>query len=413
MSSSLKSGLIGCVIGVAVVILAIAGYSWIKGGENEVIIENPEPPSPPEPPAPPEPMPVIVKDPVPVPAIDRVVPRVMKAEFGLTGRGEDAKWGVQGEANFKYTVIVKADSEIQEKKALEGGEIKVTEIRTFETVQDSLVVSDVNMRLALDTLPIDFFSSAIDKAVGAWALLTGDVASGQPVLTTKNYVVEKLKSIDGTDARSLLGTIGLQPTREAEAFLNEFANTGLRRALGGIRGISGKSYKIVYYQKASGEPMLVKATYANGSEVTDEEEIMVLKRVNAFIDYNMVPNEDCEPGHSWNIQARDIQEAFDPYVEGSYSGVVRATRKSNEENGDWRIALSPSTIDVVNDNGNTTGHLNLENGHALVNPKLLIVKDLFVEGKANLQKLSRHHWLFTARISGECDFQGRVVTVEK
>ena len=46
-------------------------------------------------------------------------------------------------------------------------------------------------------------------------------------------------------------------------------------------------------------------------------------------------------------------------------------------------------------------------------PKLLIVNDLFVEGKANLQKLSRHHWLFTARISGECDFQGRVVTVKK
>ena len=96
-----------------------------------------------------------------------------------------------------------------------------------------------------------------------------------------------------------------------------------------------------------------------------------------------------------------MQEAFDPYVEGSYSGEVRATRKSNEENGAWRIELSPSTIDVVNDNGNTTGHLNLENGHALVDPKLLIVNDLFVEGKANLQKLSRHHWLFTARISGE------------
>ena len=159
--------------------------------------------------------------------------------------------------------------------------------------------------------------------------------------------------------------------------------------------------------------MYVKFTYKDGREVTDKEEQMVLKRVNAFIDYNMVPNTDCMPGDNWVIQARDMQEVFDPYVEGTYSGSVRALRKANTQNGDWMIELSPSVIDVVNDNGNTTGHMNLERGYAAINPKLVSINDLFVEGKAKLEKLSKHHWLFQSRISGECSFQGKVVTTHK
>ena len=57
--------------------------------------------------------------------------------------------------------------------------------------------------------------------------------------------------------------------------------------------------------------------------------------------------------------------------------------------------------------------MNLERGYAAINPKLVSINDLFVEGKAKLEKLSKHHWLFTSRISGECNFQGKVVTTHK
>ena len=413
MKSSFKSGLIGCILGFLLALLIGIGYFMFRpGGE---IIEDPNPVPPEKKPIvktdDPKPMQEIKKDPVPVSAVDRVVSRALKAEFGMVGKGEDAKWGVSKVANFKYTVIVDANSEIQDKEVLPGGEIKVTEIRTFNKVQDSIVVSDVDIKLALDTLPIKVFSQAIDTAVTAWASFTGDVTTPAVVSGVKDYVEEKLRSVDGTGVRALLGTMGLKPNSQTEAMINQIAGAKLLKALGGIREISGKSYQIVYYQEASGKPMLVRIKYSNGEEVTDEEEQMVLKRVNSFIDYNTVPNKECKPGDSWTVYAKDMQEVFDPFVDGIYSGSLKATRMSNDGNGDWTIQMSPGVIDVINDDGNTTGHMKLQKGVAHVNPKLVSINDLFVEGKASLQKLSKHHWLFTARISGECDFQGRAVTV--
>ena len=410
MTNSMKAGIVGWLAGIAVAALVVVIYVNFHGCGT-----TPPPPPPPPPPLPkkPKPMPEIVKPPVPVSASDRIVSRTMKGEFGLTGRGEDAKWGIRSTANFKYTVMVVADSDILEKKVLPGGEIKVTEVRKFDRVQDGIVVSDVDMKLALDTLPIKAFAQAIDAAVTVWTSMSGDPAGGALVLSGKDYVMEKLKKIDGTGVRALLGSIGLRPAPELEAAVNKIANAHVLKALGGIRSISGKAYKITYYQKASGMPMHVKFTYKDGSEVTDEEERVVLKRVNAFIDYNVIPNRDCTPGDTWEIKAKDIEEVFDPYVEGSYSGTVRATRKENAQNGDWEIELARSVINVVNDDGNTTGHLNLERGTAFVEPKLVSINNLFVAGKAKLEKLSRHHFLFTAKISGECDFQARVVTTPK
>ena len=80
------------------------------------------------------PMETLIKDSVPASAVERVNSRIMRGEFQLTGRGEDAKWGVTKTATFICTGIVVADSEIISKEALPDGKIKITEIRTFETV---------------------------------------------------------------------------------------------------------------------------------------------------------------------------------------------------------------------------------------------------------------------------------------
>ena len=159
--------------------------------------------------------------------------------------------------------------------------------------------------------------------------------------------------------------------------------------------------------------MYIKITYSNGEEVYDEEEQMVLNRVNAFIDYDLVPNNDCEPGDTWTVEANSIQELFDPYAEGRYSGTIAAERKANTPDGDWNVQLKPSVINVINTNNSTTGYYNLQRGYALVNPELISINELFAEGTAKIQKVSRHHWLFTARLSGECDFQGKLVSTPK
>ena len=156
--------------------------------------------------------------------------------------------------------------------------------------------------------------------------------------------------------------------------------------------------------------MYVNFTYTDGNPVTEDDEKMVLRRVNAFIDYNLVPDKDCVPGQSWNINAADMQEVFDPYADGSYSGSVKATRMANNEKGEWVIALSPTNIDIINDSNNSTGQMNLKYGMAIVNPDQVSINELSVAGTAQGQQVNRHHLLFKAKTAGECDFQGKVIT---
>ena len=415
MTTSMKSGIIGAVAGIAITVLCVLAYALIQkessavtlpgstsGGGGSAVVKI----------APPV-MPPVKKPSVPPAVVDRVIPKVMKGNFAMVGRGEDAKWGIRRVANFQHNIFILAESEIISKKALKNGTIEVVEKRTFNRVQDSLVVSDVDFKLALDTLPVDTFSKMVDGAAVIYSSLTGDTVNGMAVKTGKDYLVKKLCSVDGASARKLLGLFGVKPSAEVEQMLNSLAASRLTKGLGVIRSISGKSYEITYYQEKTGQPLMITFKNADGSEVVDDEEKMILKRVNAFIDYNVVPDGNSRPGDSWTIAAEDMQEIFDPFVDGTYRGNVKVTRRSNAENGDWTIEMSPSTINAVADNGSTTGTLQVNRGRALVNPEKLCINEMLVAGKAKLSRTSRHHLLFTARIDGLCDFQCRIVTTPK
>ena len=424
MTLSLKYVLAGCIAGIAVGTFVAAGYlSWTGGNAHRGFLSGFSTPeqagiagstSAGRQKGENAPMEELVKESVPVSAVERVKSRIMRGEFQLKGHGEDAKWGLTKTATFICTGIVIADSEIVSKEALPDGKIRITEIRTFQTVQDSIVVSDVDVKLALfDTLPLKTFSSMVDAAAIVWTSMTGDAESSAAVLTGKNYVGKKLRDIDGTGIRSLLGATGLEAPEAVRETFDRIAGAAFRKALGGIRPISGKSYKIMYYQEASGKPLYVRITYSNGEEVTDEEEQMVLKRINAFIDYDVVPDMNCEPGDVWTVETRNIQELFDPYAEGSYSGAIAVERKVNTPEGDWDLQLKPSVINVINAGNTTTGYYNLHRGYARINPEQATVSELFGTGTARMQKVSKHHWLFTARINGECEFQGKLVSSRK
>ena len=354
----------------------------------------------------------VTKTPVKPSAVDRIIPRTIKAEFAMTGKGSDAKWGIGKQANFRYTVNVDAKSEIISKHVFPTGNIEVREKRTFTKVFDSVVVSEVDFVLALDSLPIQEFSIAIDAAATLFASWTLNPEPSLKVVSVKNGLLHELQKVDGQGLRALLNCCGVQLKEDVEQKLNELAGNEFTRAIGGIRtAISGKAYLITYLQDASGMPMTVDFKNEDGSEVTDEEELMVLKRVNAFIDYHLVPDKDCSPGARWTVYAEDMEELFDPFVDGRYSGTVNVERQPNEANGDWCLKMYPGTINVVGNGGSTIGSLRLEDGKAKVDPKNVSVNDIFVKGQAKMAKLTRHHWLFTAKVDGWCKFEGRAVTV--
>ena len=422
MEKSTKSLVIGVVIGIAVALVAVrilpkgsVGNGEEKDTKTDAVKKTDgkdknDPPNPPKP----HPKPSVIKKPSVKPqAINRVFSKWMKGQFEMKGRGTDAKWGIGTTANFKYSIFVIAESKILSKKALPDGTIEVEEIRKFDRVQDGIAVSKLDFVLALDTLPLETFSKTIDVTAKVWGTVTGNPA-GHIVKLGKDFVLKELKQIDGKSVRKIMGELGVELPAEIEIVISKIISDQMLRGFGGLRDISGKSYRFQYNQGKDGTPLSITFKNEDGSEVTSEEEQMILKRVNAFIDYNAMPNTESRPGDSWTVNAEDIQEVFDPFVDGTYTGRITVERRDDTKDGDWFVEMKPgSSITVISGSGasrTTNGTLQLTRGRAIINPDKYTVKEMFVAGNAGLKRLSKHHFLFTARISGRCDFQGRVVS---
>ncbi|MDO4575012.1 MAG: hypothetical protein Q4D98_07340 [Planctomycetia bacterium] len=354
----------------------------------------------------------IKKAPATPESVARVKSRLLKGKFVTTGRGEDAKWGVAQIMNFQYTVSVIAESEILSKETLPSGYLKVVEKRTFNNVSDSLCVSDVDLQINLKTVPIDIFSQAIDAASLLCVTLSGDIGTGIMISNQNHYWTGKLKEIDGSSLRNLLGLGNIEVPQDIETMLQNFGQARIQKALGGVRNISGKSYLITWLQNDFGSPMYAKFTYSDGTPVREDEELLVLKRVNTFIDSHVAPNPNCKPGDLWNVSVDCLQEVFDPYIEGNYVGSVTFVRREDDKEGFWTMELQPGKIEVVNEQGAITGRMTVNGGYAKVSPKDICLEELYVAGKGQLQKLTPHHWLFTAKVAGECDFEGRMLSVD-
>ncbi|MBQ2622572.1 MAG: hypothetical protein IJF84_14630 [Thermoguttaceae bacterium] len=334
--------------------------------------------------------------------------RKFSGTFVTTGRGTDAKWGIGTTMNFQYSVNVKAESRILSREAQPSGYFKVEEIRRIENVSDNLNVSDLDLTVRLDTLPVKAVFTVADCLTGLYVLTTGDIETGVAIKQGEEYVKALLEKIDGTSLRDMIGSDKIPA--EMEDYVNKLAQSSVLKAMGGVRDISGKSYKFTWLQKKSGEPCTFEYTYEDGSKVTNENELIVLKRVNTFIDYYLAPDTTSKPGDEWSVSADTVQEAFDPYVDGTYVGTIDVKRQENEGE-DWKLEVLPSNIRVQSDK-ETTGELKIEKGYAKLEPKSVTLKDLFAEGTASLKKVSKHHLLFTATIEGDCKFQGRLVSEE-
>ena len=400
MNSSTKTGIIGIAAGVLIAAIGILFY--IKGtsgnsssgsesigvgdarGTQVAIAQEVVRPAPP-----PE-------------AINRLRSRKINAIFQMKGKAADADWGIRGSAYFLYEVSIQALSEIKSKEKLGNGGFKVEEVRTFLKVHDSVTVSDTDFSLALDTLPISTIQSAC--AVG------GLFPPLLPYAVAAEEGLEGVRQLDGMGIKDALKKINLELPAELQQHIDQYASKQLQKWMGNTRSINGKSYLFTYYTDKSGSPMHMTFRYSDGADVTDEDELMLLQRANAFINSELLPDVNSKPGASWEVKAEEVQELFDPYVDGNYAGSIRVTRKEDAPNGEWTLELSPGVIRVLSPTGSTTGSLNLKEGTAQIELEAYSVNNLFASGTANVSKLSKHHLLFNARFDGACQFEGRIVS---
>ena len=428
-----ENKLIIAVIGI--VLVAALGYRVFRGGNDnggEIVVQPPvkgqtggggpvkhEDKEPTDnggslPPPPPEP---VAKSKTIERLPEKNKPQEIETILVTTGKGEDADWGVKGLCSFVLTYGVACRAEILEKSETEGGEIKVSEKRTYTRCRQRLEVSECDVQLDLfATLPLEETVKAA-KIIGIGLTALGGGLYGKPISTAAGVLDFVAKQVDGKSVRGVLEEFNVNLPERMENRINEFVAKKLdeRGDMLRVESLEGKSYRVEYFQsKESGMVRNVNFYYADGSEVTADNERRVLRRLNAFLVEDIIPDNvrDCKPGTQWTIDAERLDCLLDPYVDGTYSGEVKLVRNNDDADGDWRVSIQKARLAVVDEKEKTkmTGEVVIENGECKVDNANSILKAMKVSGACKLDELTEHHMLFKSRIAGWCEFGATFVT---
>ena len=341
-------------------------------------------------------------------------PVVISSLFEASGLGEHASYGTARRGSYLYSTVVTAKSEVVEMDEDKmSGRVRVVERRKFLAARDHIALSDLDIALALDTLPVDQVKSWVDNACTFVCVASIMITKVAPVTAPYTAIVgggaatakaavstafTALHAIDGTSARGLLGAFGVKIPKNLEAFANEWASQLAEHKLhdvhAALQTIEGKSFLITYTQDANGKPLNVDYTNEDGKPITDVE-WEILRSANVFLDSNVVPNVDYRVGDSWTIWADEVMDMFGMAGNGSTDGKITVERVADQDDGTWTLKIARTEIEYKSDNGESAGTMLVKDGNGLVDAKNFSVKSLHATAEGGLRHLNKkRHFLF-------------------
>lgn len=341
-------------------------------------------------------------------------PVVISSLFEASGKAEHKSYGKTVRGSYLYNTTVVAQSEVKEKEENnETGLVRVVERRKFLQSRDSISLTDVDVAIALDTLPVDQVRVWVDNAcnlVGGASAIISSVApltapfmaiAGGSATTIKATVASAfatLYKIDGVSARTMLGAFGVEIPQNLEDFANKWVSQKVKDQLSNvhnaIQSIEGKAFLITYTQNEKGLPLKVDYANEDGTPITDAE-WEILRAANVFLDSNVVPDTRCRVGDAWMVWADEVQELFGAAGEGRAEGKIRVERGKDQPNGDWSLQIEPAEIQFRTNDGTAAGKMQVKDGNGLVDAKNASVKSLQATATGNLRSLNKkRHFLF-------------------
>ena len=361
--------------------------------------------------------------------------RIITNSFIVSGQGYYAKWGRGIKAGFVQRGDFAAEAKVIERKKFENGRFKIVEDRTFLTARETLEIGDADYFLALDTLPIDEASSAIDTAgnvanvVGGVLVKTSHpklVAVGAITKTAGNVagiVASGLRhfkvAMNGTSLKELGIDVSAAANEKVESQLNNLSRRPKEIEMM-IRNVEGRTYRFTYIQEASGRPLNVTAervVEGKTSPVETEEEVWILCRCNAFIDADFLKNggeKIPQPGDRWDVDARSVARIVG--VDGYCNGRLTCCRTDSDSAGSglWEFSINPAELDVNDDGGRNLGKISLSGGKSHVYVDGRTLKDITMKGTGKLDRVNKNSILylpFNEKFIGECHFGGTMKTI--
>lgn len=322
--------------------------------------------------------------------------------INVSGKGESADWGLATVASFVLTYNFVCEAEILRKERTARGGMKVVERRKFVTAKQVLQLSDADVRLAIK----ECVHPTMLGLLYMGAELAGQGCGIQGVGETAAATVELL---DGVSARKLLGGFASSISKDYDQLVDRFINRRVKNMFKSD-AVEGKTYIVTYLQDDdSNAPSMVSFKHENGDERLTEDERMVLRRANAFIDSRFMPDENTRPGDVWEVDSGDFSCLLDPYVDGSYCGKLKAERVEDLPNGDWVIKVHPGAVAIRGDNGRVDGFAEVMDGVSVLEGSPREIRQMQLVGKCGLQR-RRNGFFFKAKIKGDCNFTTQLKT---
>ena len=359
--------------------------------------------------------------------------RVVTNDFTVSGQGYYAKWGRGLKAGFRQHGEFVAETTVIDRQKLGNGRFKIVEDRTFTTARESLEIGDADYFLALDTLPIDEVSSAIDKAGKvASAVSRSLVASSISQLAEVGVITGKGSSIAELVASGIrrfkvtnngksLKEFGIDESdmanREVESAINDFSRKP-KEIETMIRNVEGRTYRFTYIQESTGKPLNITAERVvdgKTSPVESEEEVWILCRCNSFIDADFLEDggeKIPQPGDKWSVNARSVARIVG--VDGYCDGNLTCCRTDGDTDpGLWEFSVNPAELDVNDDSGRKLGKISVGGGRSHVYVDGRTLRDITIKGTGKLNRVNKNSMLFlpfNEKFVGDCHFAGKMTT---
>ena len=360
--------------------------------------------------------------------------RVVTNDFVVSGQGYHAKWGRGIKAGFRQHGEFVAEALVINRQKLGNGRFKIVEDRTFTTAREILEIGEADYFLALDTLPIDEVSSAVENAGKVANTVSGFlVASSIPQLVAAGAITKTGGSVAGLVANGIrrfkvanngksLKEFGIDVSGIAKDKVESKINDLSRKPKEietMIRNVEGRTYRFTYIQEATGKPLNITAERVidgKTSPVESEEEVWILCRCNSFIDAEFL-NDGGEkipqPGDKWNVNARSVARivGVDGYCEGS---LTCCRTDGDTDPGLWEFSINPTELDVNDDSGRKLGKISVGGGKSHVYVDGRTLRDITIKGSGTLNRVNKNSILylpFNEKFIGDCHFAGKMTTV--
>lgn len=345
----------------------------------------------------------------------------------VEGRGQNKDWGIAAEMDYKYLYTISYKSEV-----IANDGFRIRERRTFETVQEMLLLSKYQFHLDIkdDWQPVKQFINSLSEVSITMGKVLGKIPEGHVSTTGKlmqlagaaaqfgSFVIDaslaKLERINFNQNQVEYALDKLEKwgkvSESIKKLKTRFNNPDIGRILGyppNMKALEGKTFELEYEDGIG----LVRVDIADEGQILTAQEKELLQRAFLLSDYYIFRDQDnprraLRVGDRWQVDARTLTGVLDPRLRHRAEGTVQLYRDQNREYQSKTVALFRLERGLIKmipraERKKVEGEVAFTQGQILYDLGLQYVIKADLAGTATYREISTDHLLFGSRLSTE------------